>query len=87
MAREKTLWPITQATQAKHTILRKYLDAWLPILCADRYAHDHLVLIGGFAGPGRYPGGGRLRAGASTFTQRPRCAEVNSEDVRKPSVL
>jgi hypothetical protein len=57
MAKKKTLWPITRATQAKHTILRKYLDAWLPILGAGRYAHDHLVLIDGFAGPGRYSGG------------------------------
>lgn len=57
MAKKKTLWPITRATQAKHTILRKYLDAWLPILGAGRYAHNHLVLIDGFAGPGRYSGG------------------------------
>jgi hypothetical protein len=54
MAKKGTLWPITRATRAKHTILRKYLDAWLPILGAGRYAHEHLVLIDGFAGPGRY---------------------------------
>jgi three-Cys-motif partner protein len=38
-------------------ILRKYLDAWLPILGAGRHAHEHVVLIDGFAGPGRYSGG------------------------------
>jgi three-Cys-motif partner protein len=57
MAKKGTLWLITRPTQAKHTILRKYLDAWLPILGAGRYAHEHLVLIDGFAGPGRYSGG------------------------------
>lgn len=57
MAHRQTLWPITRPTQAKHTILRKYLDAWLPILGAGRSAHEHLVLIDGFAGPGRYSGG------------------------------
>lgn len=48
---------MTRPTQAKHTILRKYLDAWLPILGAGRHAHEHVVLIDGFAGPGRYSGG------------------------------
>lgn len=44
-------------TAAKHKILRKYLDAWLPILGAGRWAADDLVLIDGFAGPGRYQWG------------------------------
>src|SRR6266540_6602882 len=57
VARKDTLWPITRPTQAKHMILRTYLDAWLPILGAGRSAHEHLVLIDGFAGPGRYSGG------------------------------
>jgi len=57
VAKKETLWPITRPTQAKHTILRKYLDAWLPILGAGHYAHEHVVLIDGFAGPGRYSGG------------------------------
>jgi len=57
MAKKDTLWPMTRPTQAKHTILRKYLDAWLPILGAGRHAHEHVVLIDGFAGPGRYTAG------------------------------
>src|SRR6266508_3728294 len=57
VARKDTLWPITRPTQAKHMILRTYLDAWLPILGAGRHAHEHVVLIDGFAGPGRYSGG------------------------------
>jgi three-Cys-motif partner protein len=51
------LWEIARPTQAKHTILRKYLDAWLPILGGGKYAHEHVVMIDGFAGPGRYLGG------------------------------
>jgi len=57
VAKRDTLWQMTRPTQAKHMILRKYLDAWLPILGAGRYAHEHVVLIDGFAGPGRYSGG------------------------------
>jgi hypothetical protein len=30
MAKKDTLWPIARPTQAKHTILRKYLDACFP---------------------------------------------------------
>ena len=51
------LWPLKRHTQAKHQILRWYLDAWLPILGGGRWARDDLVLIDGFAGPGRYSGG------------------------------
>ena len=31
-----TVWPIEPHTAAKHQILRKYLDAWLPILGPTR---------------------------------------------------
>jgi len=51
------LWPMRRHTQAKHVILRKYLDAWLPILGAGRSAAEHVMLIDGFAGPGRYTTG------------------------------
>jgi three-Cys-motif partner protein len=53
----KVLWPMRRHTQAKHVILRKYLDAWLPILGAGRSAAEHVVVIDGFAGPGRYSTG------------------------------
>jgi three-Cys-motif partner protein len=49
-----TLWPIEPHTAAKHQILRKYLDAWLPIL--GTY-NKRIVYVDGFAGPGRYTGG------------------------------
>lgn len=41
-------------TRAKHAILRKYLDAWIPIMTS--YGRSVLV-IDGFAGPGEYIGG------------------------------
>ena len=49
-----TIWPIEPHTCAKHQILRKYLDAWLPIL--GTY-NKRIVYIDGFAGPGEYKGG------------------------------
>ena len=49
-----TIWPIEPHTSAKHQILRKYLDAWLPIL--GTY-NKRIIYIDGFAGPGEYVGG------------------------------
>lgn len=50
----QTLWEIDPHTIAKHEILRRYLEAWFPILSAY---HHRIVYIDGFAGPGRYKGG------------------------------
>ena len=50
----RVLWPLDPHTQAKHAILRRYLDAWLPIM--TRW-NGRVVYIDGFAGPGRYLGG------------------------------
>jgi len=49
-----TTWQIEPHTSAKHQILRKYLDAWLPIL--GTYS-KRVVYVDGFAGPGQYTGG------------------------------
>jgi len=49
-----TIWSIEPHTEAKHAILRKYLDAWLPII--TRW-NGRVVYIDGFAGPGEYIGG------------------------------
>jgi three-Cys-motif partner protein len=49
-----TIWPLEPHTAAKHQILRKYLDAWFPIL--GTY-NKRIVYLDGFAGPGRYSGG------------------------------
>lgn len=55
MAKPKTpLWDADEHTLAKHDILREYLEAWLPIMSKW---NRRLLLIDGFAGPGRYVGG------------------------------
>lgn len=46
-----TSWQIEPHTEAKHEILRKYLDAWLPIITQWR---ERVLYIDGFAGPGEY---------------------------------
>lgn len=49
-----TVWDLTPHTAAKHAILRRYLQAWIPILTST---HGRVVYIDGFAGPGVYRGG------------------------------
>lgn len=49
-----TLWPAEEHTLAKHRILRAYLNAWIPILASQS---GRLIIIDGFAGPGRYSTG------------------------------
>ncbi len=48
------IWPIDDHTRAKHEILRRYLQAWFPIM--TKY-NDRLIVLDGFAGPGEYMGG------------------------------
>jgi three-Cys-motif partner protein len=48
------LWEADEHTLAKHQILRGYLQAWLPMM--SRW-EQRVLLIDGFAGPGRYVGG------------------------------
>ena len=50
-----TIWKLEPHTTAKHAILRRYLQAWVPILSLGRF--PHLVIVDGFAGPGRYSKG------------------------------
>lgn len=49
-----TIWKIDPHTEAKHAILKKYLNAWLPII--TRW-NGRVLYIDGFAGPGEYIGG------------------------------
>jgi hypothetical protein len=49
MAEQETVWKIDPHTQAKHRILQRYLQAWLPIM--SKY-NGRLVIVDGFAGPG-----------------------------------
>jgi three-Cys-motif partner protein len=51
-----TRWKRKGRTEAKHRALIEYLGAWIPIWGQQRWVHD-LVLIDGFAGPGRYDAG------------------------------
>jgi three-Cys-motif partner protein len=50
----QALWPLEPHTQAKHAILRRYLDAWLPIMASW---NGRVIYVDGFAGPGAYEGG------------------------------
>lgn len=55
MAKPKeTVWEIDSHTKAKHHILRRYLQAWFPIMSQH---NGRLVYVEGFAGPGVYAGG------------------------------
>jgi three-Cys-motif partner protein len=52
MAAPKTpVWSIDAHTKAKHEILRRYLQAWFPILASFS---GRIIYLGGFAGPGVY---------------------------------
>jgi three-Cys-motif partner protein len=50
-----TTWPLEEHSKAKHAILRRYLDAWLPILSYGGF--KQIVVVDGFAGPGVYDDG------------------------------
>lgn len=51
---KSVVWNIEPHTEAKHAILKKYLDAWLPIMTNFS---DRVLYVDGFAGPGRYSNG------------------------------
>lgn len=54
MPPKTTSWPIEEHTRSKHIILRRYLQAWFPIITSW---NGRVVYIDGFAGPGIYEGG------------------------------
>lgn len=59
---KKVLWNLDDHTRAKHRILRAYLDAWIPVMGRtakgrSRTGSPRLLLVDGFAGPGRYATG------------------------------
>lgn len=57
MSEDETIWNLKEHTAAKHELLRRYLDAWIPILSQGRFGSRRLLFIDGFAGPGIYKGG------------------------------
>ena len=50
-----TVWDLEPHTRAKHEILKRYLQAWTPILTQGGF--PEIMYIDGFAGPGRYSNG------------------------------
>jgi three-Cys-motif partner protein len=50
----EVLWELGEHTRGKHMVLRRYLEAWYPILGST---HRRIAFIDGFAGPGEYVGG------------------------------
>ena len=51
---DDTLWELEAHSRGKHRILRAYMDTSFPIM--TKY-HRRVVVVNGFAGPGRYLGG------------------------------
>ena len=51
---DSVTWEIKPHTKAKHEILKRYLEAWFPIL--STYSNK-IIYLDGFAGPGIYKGG------------------------------
>jgi three-Cys-motif partner protein len=72
MQPKTTIWELEPHTAAKHEILRRYLQAWVPILSQGKF--PHLVIVDGFAGPGRYSKGeeGSPIIGIKSVTEQPR---------------
>ena len=54
-APKTTVWDLDPHTRAKHEILKRYLQAWTPILTQGGF--PEIMYIDGFAGPGRYSQG------------------------------
>ena len=54
-APKSTIWALEPHTRAKHEILKRYLQAWTPILSLGGF--PEILYIDGFAGPGRYSEG------------------------------
>lgn len=62
----ETIWNAEPHTIAKHAILKKYLDAWFPILSSqanqlqEKYGNSlkrEILFVDAFAGPGKYKRG------------------------------
>lgn len=73
-----SIWELAPHTKAKHAILRKYLDAWLPVI--TRY-NDRVIICDGFAGPGVYNKGekGSPVIAIEAFTEHPYKQDMNAQ--------
>ena len=54
-APKTTVWDLEPHTRAKHEILRRYLQAWIPILTQRGF--PEIMYVDGCAGPGQYSKG------------------------------
>lgn len=54
MAVKGPLWKLEPHTRGKHLVLKRYLDAWFPIMGSW---NGRILFIDGFAGPGEYEDG------------------------------
>ena len=54
MPPKSVLWSMDDHTHAKHEILRRYLEGWLPIMTTY---NGRIIYLDGFAGPGEYERG------------------------------
>jgi three-Cys-motif partner protein len=87
---EPVLWKREPHTAAKHRVLRSYVDAWIPVMAQQALdvrrrgiaiGEPRLLIVDGFAGPGRYAGGEDgspiiLLKALLEHTARPRLGEV-----------
>jgi three-Cys-motif partner protein len=54
MVLKNPLWKLEPHTRGKHLVLRRYLEAWFPIMGSG---NERILFIDGFAGPGEYEDG------------------------------
>ena len=47
--------PLEPATEAKHRLYKRYLDAWFPIFLQQAWV-ERVTYVDAFAGPGEYEG-------------------------------
>ena len=78
MKPQRVTWALEDHTRAKHEILRRYLQAWFPILAHGGF--PRVVVIDGFAGPGIYDDGsdGSPLIALKAFLEQPRPIRVES---------
>jgi three-Cys-motif partner protein len=83
-----TVWDLESHTAKKHEILRRYFQAWLPILA---HGNNRLLYIDAFAGPGEYSKGEdgsplvilkSARDHVLKFTAELLCVFIESDDDR-----
>ncbi|HEU4386651.1 MAG TPA: three-Cys-motif partner protein TcmP [Blastocatellia bacterium] len=80
MAPKSSLWKLEPHTRGKHHVLRRYLEAWFPIMGSW---NGRILFIDGFAGPGEYEDGeeGSPIIALNSFLDHRSRAKVSAEVV------